>query len=157
MKVNPFGTVAFVQKTSLPSSFVVPFQIMWRYLWELFLYVVNQKRLEHLYMNLKQSKNSQGCHHMILNGTTNDEAKEDYSVCLVCRESSQRVITKYWFHATLCFNSVAIHGEYGLTETCKLKVRGIVFLLSCLYYCRCLFLLALQFHFSPVFDLDREI
>ena len=34
---------------------------MWRYLWELFLYVVNQKRLEHLYMNLKHNQRTPEC------------------------------------------------------------------------------------------------
>ena len=57
---------------------------MWRYLWELFLYVVNQKRLEYLNELKTQSKNSQGCHHMIWNGTTNDEKSSTHIVLRNC-------------------------------------------------------------------------
>ena len=35
---------------------------MWRYLWELFLYVVNQKILEHLEMNLKHNQRGKVLH-----------------------------------------------------------------------------------------------
>ena len=52
-----------LQQTSFPSPFFVPFQIMWWYL----LRIVS---LCWAFINEVKSKNSQGCHRMIWNGTT---------------------------------------------------------------------------------------
>ena len=67
--------------------------VIWRYLWELFLFVVNQKSFIN---ELKtQSKNSQGCHHMIWNGTTSDEAGQVYYPLRHGDYSLDKILTSY--------------------------------------------------------------